>query len=152
MVALQPIDADKVVKRAQTAMSNEERPFLRWAGSKRRLLPQIVEHLPPSFRRYYEPFLGGGSMLFLLKPLSALISDANAELIETWSAVRDNPKLVHKWATSSPLAEETYYEVRGRRSRTAARRAGEFIYLNRGAFKRLTGRSLGTSYTSTRRT
>jgi len=126
-----------LLQRAARILSEERRPFLRWAGSKRRLLSQIVPHLPESFNRYFEPFLGGGALFFLLGPERALLSDSNAELIQVWRAVAEAPSEVHKWSVALPLTSENYYEVRSRRSIEPLRRAGEFIYLNRGAFNGL---------------
>ena len=40
------------------------KPFVRWAGGKTRLLPQILPYVPEHFRDYFEPFLGGGAMFF----------------------------------------------------------------------------------------
>ena len=37
------------------------RPFLKWVGGKRRLLPEILKRVPADFRTYHEPFLGGGT-------------------------------------------------------------------------------------------
>ncbi|MDY4128501.1 DNA adenine methylase, partial [Peptostreptococcus porci] len=39
-------------------------PFVKWAGGKRQLLPKIKELLPERFETYYEPFVGGGALLF----------------------------------------------------------------------------------------
>src|SRR5687767_4093097 len=64
------------------------RPFLRWAGSKRFLLKHLTPYIPATWNKYYEPFLGGGSMFFFLGPKSAEISDASSPLIETYRAVR----------------------------------------------------------------
>ena len=70
--------------------------FLKWPGGKRRLISQIDPHLPGKIDRYFEPFLGGGSMFFYIKqkykPKYCEISDINKDLIETFIIVRDNPK------------------------------------------------------------
>lgn len=131
------VDRDILLARAARRLSASPRPFLRWAGSKRSLLPQIVPFLPRSYRRYVEPFLGGGSLLLLLRPRIAVVNDAAVELIAAWEAVRDDPVGVHAAATANPLTKEAYYRVRGNRSSDAVPRAGEFIYLNRGCFNGL---------------
>lgn len=113
------------------------RPFLRWAGSKRRLLPQLVPYLPHTFNKYIEPFLGGGSLATLLKPSVGILSDRSAELIETWQAVADSPREVAQQLAMWPLEKETYYQVRGCTESGAISRAARFIYLNRGAFNGL---------------
>lgn len=54
------------------------RPFLRWVGSKYRLLDQIAPYIPSKFNRYFEPFLGSGALFFHLKPDKAFLSDTNS--------------------------------------------------------------------------
>ena len=67
------------------------RPFLKWAGGKTRLLGVLREFVPPSFKRYFEPFLGGGALFFGTCPEHALLSDSNPELISCFKVVRDTP-------------------------------------------------------------
>lgn len=122
---------DHLVARAERYLSATPRPFLKWAGSKRRLLTQIVPHLPPSYRRYYEPFLGGGSPFFLLCPRHAELSDACGELIETYKAVRDNSTAVLRYLSPLRPDRDLYYRTRDARSRGRFKRAAEFIYLNK---------------------
>jgi D12 class N6 adenine-specific DNA methyltransferase len=73
------------------------RPFLRWAGSKRRLLAHLIPYVPEKIEKYYEPFLGGGSMFFYLGPKRAEISDASRPLIETYRAVSETPDQLLKF-------------------------------------------------------
>ncbi|MCS6578701.1 DNA adenine methylase [Curtobacterium poinsettiae] len=115
----------------------ELRPFLRWAGSKRRLLPQLVPFLPDSFDSYFEPFLGGGSLATLLKPTHGVLSDRSSELIHTWRTVSESPLEVLRAIEAWPLEKETYYQVRGQKDLDAITSAARFIYLNRGAFNGL---------------
>jgi DNA adenine methylase len=65
-------------------------PFLKWAGGKNELLPEIEKRLPKSFSSYWEPFVGGGALYFRLSPLTSVISDGNEELINCYSVVRDH--------------------------------------------------------------
>ena len=67
-------------------------PFLKWAGGKRQLLSQIRERMPKEYNNYYEPFIGGGAVLFELKPKRARINDINRELINTYKVIRDVPE------------------------------------------------------------
>jgi len=77
------------------------KPFIKWAGGKRQLLPDIIQNLPPNFEysqnmTYIEPFVGGGAVLFsLLERFSnitkAIINDINGDLITTYTVIRDNP-------------------------------------------------------------
>lgn len=57
------------------------KPFTKWVGRKRQLLPQILGILPDKFNKYYEPFVGGGTLFFELAPSNATINDNNEELI-----------------------------------------------------------------------
>lgn len=72
------------------AASSKATPFLKWAGGKTELLPEIEKRLPRSFSTYWEPFIGGGALYFRLSPASAVISDGNEELINCYQTVRDN--------------------------------------------------------------
>lgn len=83
-------------------MSNNVKvaPFLKWAGGKRQLLNQIKERMPKEYNDYYEPFIGGGAVLFELQPEKATINDINISLINVYRQVKDNTeefiKLVNK--------------------------------------------------------
>jgi DNA adenine methylase len=108
-------------------------PFLKWAGGKRWFFNRHVNELPRKFNCYFEPFLGGGAVFFGLRPARAVLSDINAELIETyvavktqWSKVQDLLKQHHE--DHSP---EHYYTTRASRPETLAGRAARCIYLNR---------------------
>src|ERR1700739_210990 len=71
-------------------------PFVKWAGGKGQLLPQLNKMIPSQFNRYFEPFLGGGAMFLYLissgRRFNACLSDINAELITAYRAVKDNVK------------------------------------------------------------
>lgn len=111
------------------------KPFLRWAGGKNWLvksLPALIDGL--KFNSYHEPFLGGGSVFFALAPESAYLSDANADLINAYIAVRDNPQGVIDYLRRQQVSEDSYYRVRASRPRASHCRAGRFIYLNRTSF------------------
>ncbi len=118
-------------------MSATPRPFLRWAGSKRSLLAHFVDVLPTTFRQYHEPFLGSGSLFFLLQPERAILSDACGELVETFLAVRDKPGLVLRYISELKIDREVFYAVRANRSLGRYKRAAEFIYLNKACWNGL---------------
>ena len=69
--------------------------FLKWAGSKSKLLSQLIPHVPKTIDNYYEPFLGSGAMLFYIlhnhKIKKAYVSDINSELVNTFIVVKENP-------------------------------------------------------------
>ena len=65
-------------------------PFVKWAGGKRQLLAQIRERMPREYNRNYEPFIGGGAVVFDLLPENALINDINEALINAYVQIREN--------------------------------------------------------------
>ena len=119
-------------------MSNAEiayKPFLRWAGGKNWLvksLPELLDGL--EYDSYHEPFLGGGSVFFALGPQKAFLSDTNADLISTFTAVRDNPQGVIDYLMQQRVSEDDYYRVRSSNPYKPHRSAGRFIYLNHTSF------------------
>lgn len=71
--------------------NNNLSPFLKWAGGKRQLLDKIIDRMPKSFNNYYEPFIGGGALLFELQPAKAVINDINASLINAYITIAEKP-------------------------------------------------------------
>ena len=69
-------------------------PFVKWAGGKRQLLTQIYEKIPKKYNVYYEPFVGGGAVVFDLKPERAIINDVNKALINTYRVIADETELL----------------------------------------------------------
>lgn len=124
-------------------------PFLKWAGGKHKLLPQLLPHFPRSFRTYWEPFVGGGAVFFHLSFGSheSYILDLNYKLIETYQVVRDYPgQLIEELGEHQRLAllpdgtlnADYYYDVRSRNGLPSpVQRAAQFIYLNKCCFNGL---------------
>ena len=73
---------------------NKIQPFVKWAGGKRQILNEIISRLPENIDEltYVEPFVGGGAVLFELKPKQAVIGDLNKELITTYLAIQEAPE------------------------------------------------------------
>ena len=115
------------------------RPFLKWAGGKTQLLPQILARFPNVFRRYHEPFLGGGAVFFALGPTRATLSDVNGDLIDTYTAIRDEPEAVIEALEQHHATEEEFYRVRAQSPAklSVAGAAARTIYLNRTCFNGL---------------
>jgi len=67
-------------------------PFVKWAGGKRQLLPQIKERMPEQYNNYFEPFVGGGAVIFELLPTNALINDINKSLINVYEWIKKAPE------------------------------------------------------------
>jgi DNA adenine methylase len=114
-------------------------PFLRWAGSKRQILPELLAHIPSDCGRYVEPFAGSACLFFALSPKSAILADINEELISTYRAVKHNVSEVADALRHLPIGKECYYAIRGQSAvtRVSALRAAHFIYLNRFCFNGL---------------
>jgi DNA adenine methylase len=117
------------------------RPFLRWAGGKTKSVPFLRAHIPSDFsriNRYFEPFLGAGSLFFSLIPQKAILSDINKELVECYKAVQRNPILISKYLSKhrGKTSERYYYEMRNRynNSKPSLYKAALFIYLNKTCF------------------
>ena len=111
-------------------------PLLRWAGSKRKLIPQLCQRVPENAQRYIEPFAGSACLFFHLLPKSAVLGDANPELIKTYRVVRDQPIELAEALARMPRTEQFYYDLRARAPRELDRveRAARFVYLNRFCF------------------
>src|SRR4051794_40003975 len=73
---------------AEAVPREEARPILKWAGGKGRLLGELVARAPTSYKRYFEPFIGGGALFFHMQPSSGVLADTNAELMRCYRAVR----------------------------------------------------------------
>lgn len=121
------------------ARSPEAKPFLRWAGSKRALLTELQSHFPDDFERYVEPFAGSACLFFRSAPERALLSDLNAELIDTYITVRALPEEVGRRLEAMPVSKDDYYRIRKQKpsESDAVGHAARFIYLNRFCFNGL---------------
>lgn len=109
------------------------KPFLKWAGGKRWFVQNHAELLPKKYNRYIEPFLGSGAVFFYLKPKNALLGDINKELIETYSALKKNWRLVLRYLKLHHKLHNKnyYYQIRSNIPNSIFTRAARFIYLNR---------------------
>lgn len=119
--------------------SSQPRPFLKWAGGKQRLADRLIEFFPKSFETYYEPFLGGGSVLFSLLPQSAVVADENEWLIDTYRAIRKNWSGVAEILDVMENSKEEYLRLRAvlPDSLGETERAALLIYLNKTCFRGL---------------
>ena len=132
------------------------RSFVKWVGGKQRSLKHILPHVPASFRRYHEPFLGGGAVFLgmgeagLLSngSLPPFLSDFNHILAATWREVQTHPRetaeLLELFRNLD--SEQLYLDLRiylnehhaddeGRWE--SGQYAATFIYLNRAGFNGL---------------
>lgn len=124
------------------------KPFVKWAGGKRQILDKLKSHIPEGFNTYYEPFVGGGALLFDLAPKNAVINDSNEELINVFNVLCNDKKYskmcryLNKFERKHD--EEFYYEVRNidRNKKkfnrlNDSKRAARTIYLNKACFNGL---------------
>ena len=124
------------------------RPFVKWAGGKGRLIPELLPHLPARFGDFYEPFLGGGALFFALSArearFNAFLSDLNGELIATYKVIKENPEDLitvlrrlqdeYERATSKV---EYYYRKRDATSTNNVETAARLIFLNKTCYNGL---------------
>ncbi|MCB0336146.1 MAG: DNA adenine methylase [Bdellovibrionales bacterium] len=118
-------------------------PFVKWAGGKRQMLPELRKRVPKKFNRYFEPFVGGGALFFDLLPESAVLNDSNRELINVYHVVRDQVDELIEDLSQHRHDADYFYELRDAdRSEeyvqwSAVTKASRFIYLNKTCFNGL---------------
>ena len=69
------------------------KPFVKWAGGKRQIIDKLKLYVPEEYDTYYEPFVGGGALLFELSPKKAVINDSNKELMNVYECIKDEKNL-----------------------------------------------------------
>jgi len=114
--------------------------FLRYPGSKRRMLAFLSNYLPTADSisgRFIEPFVGGGAIYFHLQPTKALLSDLNPELIDLYRGISDNPDRVWRIYRAFPRGKRAYKVIRAATvdELSLSQKAARSLYLNRTCFK-----------------
>lgn len=148
-------------------MSNSSiAPFVKWAGGKRQLIPQIRERMPEQFNNYYEPFVGGGAVIFELLPENAVINDINRALINAYQMICDHPQeflqeISRLDAEMWEDGKEYYYSLREHyndklmRDEFDVELAALFVFINKHCFNglyRVNGKGLfNVPYNNSRR-
>lgn len=126
-------------------MTKTIKPFVGWAGGKSQLLPEIETEIKRAgqFDTYYEPFVGGGAVLFDLLPQKAVINDYNQELINAYRTIRDDlPNLLIELSKLHNSKDE-FYKIRAwdrepdYANLSKAKKAARFIYLTKTCFNSL---------------
>lgn len=149
-------------------MSNSSiAPFVKWAGGKRQLIPQIKERMPEKYNDYYEPFVGGGAVAFELLPTNALINDINKALINAYKQICNAPeaflKAVNKldkemWEDGKKYyySLREYYNDKLMKAEYDVELAALFVFINKHCFNglyRVNGKGLfNVPYNNSRRT
>ena len=123
-------------------------PFLKWAGGKTSLVPELLGYAPSRISNYYEPFLGGGAFFLALfatvKNFKAILSDANAELIDAYKIIRDRPdELIQVLSRLQAEYHESmsksgyYYQKRSWRPSNPVESVARLIFLNKTCYNGL---------------
>lgn len=121
------------------------KPLLKWAGGKRQLLPTLIKRMPERYDTYFEPFLGGGALLFALQPKSAYVNDLNSELINMYLVVKNKPQelFIELEKHEKNHGHDYFYEIRNLDRtdefsiKTDVELAARTIYLNHTCFNGL---------------
>jgi len=115
------------------------KPFIKWAGGKQALAATLIKEFPRDFKRFYEPFVGGGSVFLSFCPHLAVIGDQNRWLVDTYHAIRDDWRAVAAVLDTLPNTQEDYLRIRAilPDSLPLEVRAAHFIYLNKTCFRGL---------------
>lgn len=123
------------------------KPFLKWAGGKRQLLPEILKYLPKNIGKntYFEPFLGGGAILFELQPKKAIVNDSNRELINCYQLIQDSvEELIEVLKVHKARNSKEYYDDLREMDRlkeydkfSDIQKAARIIYLNKTCYNGL---------------
>ena len=120
-------------------------PVLKWVGGKRQLLKEILPLIPDDITTYYEPFVGGGAVLFSLQPKKAFINDYNIELVNVYKIIMNNPNELIKILEEHEEKNnsEYFYNIRqldrtsDYKKLSAIERAARIIYLNKTCYNGL---------------
>lgn len=122
------------------------KPFVKWAGGKRQLIPILNQNLPRSFGTYFEPFLGGGALLFHMlterNGQKCSISDLNSDLVLSYITIRDRidsliTSLKNHERNYQKDSKSYYYSVRESNPRSAIEKTSRLLFLNRTCFNGL---------------
>ena len=122
------------------------KPFVKWAGGKRQLIPILNQNLPESFGTYYEPFIGGGALLFHIltdkNGQKCSISDLNSDLVLAYTTIRDRvdsliASLKNHEKNYQKNSESYYYSIRESNPRSEIEKTSRLIFLNRTCFNGL---------------
>jgi DNA adenine methylase len=109
--------------------------IIRWAGSKRQLLPKLKAYWPND-RRYIEPFCGSACLFFELEPRRAILGDLNGELVSTYATLKSDVAAVCDYIRALPNRKEAYYRIRNidPEELNEIEKAARFLYLNKHCF------------------
>jgi len=134
-------------KSKETLMvSNQPRPFLKWAGGKKQMLKQYNLFFPKEFKNYIEPFVGAGAVFFHFLDMDYLASnkhilliDTNDELINCYQVIQEDSDRLISVLSSLKYSndKDVFYKIRSENPEDRFERAARTIYLNRTCFNGL---------------
>jgi DNA adenine methylase len=112
--------------------------LLKWVGNKQKFASEITKHFPLSYNRYYEPFLGSGSILATISPKNGIGSDSFKPLIDIWKMLKTDPKGLIEWYSERRMqledeSKEAVYESI-KRSYNNNPNGADFLYLSRACY------------------
>ncbi len=115
------------------------KPFVKWAGGKRQLIKILKKYVPSDFNVYFEPFVGGGALLFEIMPEKAVIIDINEELINSYNVIKNNVEKLIEDLSKHKNEKDYYYKIRALNPEELdpVKRASRFIFLNKTCFNGL---------------
>lgn len=119
-------------------------PVVKWVGGKRQIIDQIMKYVPENISTYYEPFLGGGAVLFELQPKKAVVNDINSELINLYEVIKNNVDELINDLSKHKNDKSYFYNIRELDRNpelysvlTPVQRASRIIYLNKTCYNGL---------------
>ncbi len=119
-------------------------PFVKWVGGKRQLLSELERYIPEKFSKYYEPFVGGGAVLFHLQPKEAIINDCNKELVNLYKIIQSKPEELITDLKKHKNESDYFYNIRSMdrdeifySKLTEIEKASRIIYLNKTCYNGL---------------
>ena len=119
-------------------------PFVKWAGGKRQLIPQLKKYFPKTFNKFIEPFVGGGAVFFNLLPSKAILSDNNSDLINCYKIIQNDVNALISSLKKHKYEKDYYYEIRALdrdyvryNELSPIEKASRTIYLNKTGYNGL---------------
>ena len=120
------------------------KPFVKWAGGKRSIMPHLLSCMPNQdrFDKYYEPFVGGGAFFFGIESRvrTAYLSDMNAELMVAYKMIQTRlPEIIKALEYHHKLHDKRHFIAERKRYKQECPvgQAARFIYLNKTCFNGL---------------
>lgn len=110
------------------------KPVIKWSGSKRTQAAEILKYIPKQYDMYFEPFIGGGSILYALSPDKAICGDICEPLISLWNEIKERPEILAeeyriRWERLQDEGYTAYYAIRDNFNKTKS--PADLMFLSR---------------------